>query len=163
MQPLVSSEEADPFADIDEGTEDADSSSNIMDTELSDLISQLQGSEDACSASDLVSAEEALPVCSEFTDETWDEEFLAELGPRDKSPCPDEQSENEGEDEDEPELKPAPALPHLKSFREAMTYLEDVHIFLEYRGYTPEATAAHSYRQFGTTLHISCINADQYY
>ena len=140
MQPLVFSDEDDPFADIDNGTEDTDRDLDIMDTELSDLISRLQDCEDACSVSDLVSAEEALPVCSEFTDETWDEEFLAELGPRDKSQCLDELSENEGEDEDEP--GPAPALPRLKSFREAKSYLEDVHFFLEYRGYTAEATAA---------------------
>ena len=124
----MSSDEADPFADIDNDTEDTDSDLDIMDTELSDLISRLQDSEDACSVSDLVSAEEALPVCSEFTDETWDEEFLAELGPRDKSQCLDELSENEGEDEDEP--SPASALPRLKSFREAMSYLEDVHFFV---------------------------------
>ena len=128
MQPPVSSDEADPFADIDNDTEDTDSDLDIMDTELSDFISRLQDSEDACSVSDLVSDEEALPVCSEFTDETWDEEFLDELGPGDKSQCLDELSENEGEDEDEP--GPASALPRLKSFREAMSYLEDVHYFV---------------------------------
>ena len=42
VRPLVSSDEADPFADIDKDTEDADSDLDFMDTELSDLISQLQ-------------------------------------------------------------------------------------------------------------------------
>ena len=93
-----------------------------------------------------------------FTDETWDEEFLAEHGPRDKSQCLDELSENEGEDEDEP--GPASALPHLKSFREAMSYLEDVHFFLEYRGYTAEATAAYSFMD-STTLHCTSSASTQ--
>ena len=38
MQPLVSSDEADPFADIENDTEDTDSDFDIMDTELSDLF-----------------------------------------------------------------------------------------------------------------------------
>ena len=137
VQPLWTSEETDPFADIDNDTEDTDDSPGIIDFELSDLISQLQGSEDACSVNDLVSAECTLPVCSEFAEENWDEEFMTELGPRDKLPCPDEDSESENEDE------PA-RLPSLGSFREAMTSLEEVRCFLEYRGCTSEATDANT-------------------
>ena len=106
-----------------------------MDPGLSDLISQLQVSEDACCVSDLLSAEDVLPVCSEFAEENWDEEFMAELGPKDKLPCPDEDSESE--DEDEPER-----LPCLSNFREAVACLEEVRYFLEYRGYTSAATDA---------------------
>ena len=85
--------------------------------------------------SDLLSAEDALPVCSEFAEENWDEEFMAGFGHKDKLLCPDEDSKNE----DKPER-----LPCLSDFREAVACLEEVRYFLEYRGYTSAATDANT-------------------
>ena len=40
--------------------------------------------------SDLASAEDQLPVCAELADDTWDEQFISELGPKDKVMCLDD-------------------------------------------------------------------------
>ncbi len=55
-----------------------------MTEELETLIHQVQGSENVCSISELLSAELEIPVCSEFSDSTWDEQFTAEVGPHSK-------------------------------------------------------------------------------
>ena len=36
----------------------------------------------------MVSAEDDVPVCTEFADDKWDE-FISDLGPADKLMCPD--------------------------------------------------------------------------
>lgn len=148
VQPLVFSDEAHSLSDMDAGTEDAGSGSDIMDSELSDLISQLEGNENACSASDLVSAEEKFCLGSlSLHREPGIKEFWQNLAQKNKSPCQDEQNEDD--------LEPAPALPRVKSFREALTYLKDVHLFLECRGFTSETTAAYSVMD---SLALHCLS-----
>ena len=64
MQPVVS-DDSDPFADLD-----SDMNDDIQASELSSLICQLQSGEDCCKPSELVLAENELPVCSQFADGT---------------------------------------------------------------------------------------------
>ena len=104
-------EENDRFSDIDESDEDDDM--EMTDPELSGLISQLQGSDDVCEVSDVVSAEDHLPTCAEFADDTWNKQFMSELRPADKVMCPDDDSV-EATDDDEDETTPI-EMPHLKA------------------------------------------------
>ena len=62
-------------------------------------------------------------------DATWEEDFLERLG----------QEESEPEEEDREEQQQP--VPKLKTFKEAISALEDVQSFLEDRGQIGEAAA----------------------
>ena len=97
-------EESDPFLDIDEGEED-----EVSDQELGELIAKLQDKDDAaCEVYDLVSAKDDVPVCTEFADNKWVEEFMSDLGPANNLMCPDDE-DSDGEDANAMEAPP----PHL--------------------------------------------------
>ena len=49
------------------------------------------------SLSEMLSAEEEIPICAEFAESSWSEEFVASLGPKDKEVGLD----NSDEDEDD--------------------------------------------------------------
>ena len=49
------------------------------------------------SLSEMLSAEEEIPICVEFAESSWSEEFVASLGPKDKEVGLD----NSDEDEDD--------------------------------------------------------------
>lgn len=86
--------EDDPFADLelDYGSD-----------ELQAMIARVGIAEDACSAEEFTSADDQLPVCQDFSDDTWNEDFLAELGPRNKDSCLDEGHQEDEEEADEGE------------------------------------------------------------
>jgi len=69
VQPLRISEESDPFLDIDHG-ENNDEHTQVGDQELDELIGKLQDKYDTCYLLDLISAEDDVPVCAEFADDT---------------------------------------------------------------------------------------------
>jgi len=77
------------------------------------FISQHQGKDDACGVSDLASAEDQVPVCAEFADDKWDEEFMSELGPADKIMCRGYDSDEVTDDEDEVDPVELPQWPLL--------------------------------------------------
>ena len=108
----------------------------MANPELSDLISWLQGSDDACEVPDLASAEDHLPICAEFADDTWNEQFMSELGPADKVMYVDNDCD-EATDDDKDEATPT-EVPRLKSLSEAFA-CPDVCDFLESKGYTRES------------------------
>ena len=86
-----------------------------------------------------MSAEEDLAVCADFSDDQWEEAFLADLGSSSSSEplCLDDAGMEtdihgmESESDDKPDLCP----PKLRRLPEAIASLEDVCYFLEYRGY----------------------------
>jgi len=45
----------------------------------------------------LISAEDGVPVCAEFADDTWDEEFMSELGPVNKLMCLDDANDEDSD------------------------------------------------------------------
>ncbi len=84
VQAIRISEDSDPFLDIDESNEDDDETA-LHEQELNDLTAKLQEEDDACEVSDLASAEDDVPVCAEFADDKWDDEFMSGLGPANKA------------------------------------------------------------------------------
>ncbi|XP_065832947.1 tigger transposable element-derived protein 6-like [Oscarella lobularis] len=113
--------EEDPFADLEE-----DQSAG----ELNFLIRQLTDEENVPDAAEI---EKDLPICEEFSDVTWEEEFFARL-----------QSEDEIADitEDDDGLGEVVREPKLKRFKDAVDCLEEVQLFLEGKGCCEEARAA---------------------
>ena len=81
-----------------------------------------------------MTAEDEVPICSEFADDTWDETFTSELQPNTSEACI-------SSDEDECEQDPLePPAKRVKTYKEAVECLEDVRVFLEQRGHTEAAT-----------------------
>lgn len=85
----------------------------------------------------IISAESDLPVCSGFANETWEDEFMDNLGPNSKILHTASDSNAEEEDTIEKE-EPVSCI---KTFHETVTALEDIRTFLESKGYTSEAKA----------------------
>ena len=84
-----------------------------------------------------------MPVCAEFADDKWDEEFMSELGPADKLLCPDDNSDDaDSNDEDATAMEESP--PRLKCLDEVISCLDDIRDFLENRGYTKEANSSNA-------------------
>ena len=92
--------------------------------------------------SDLLSAEDDVPVCAEFADDKWDKEFMSDLGPANKLVCPESNSDEDSDYEDANTWEDT--SPHLKSFDEAIPCLGDICNFLENKGYTKEANSSYS-------------------
>ena len=107
----------DPLADCDKVE------NPVEESELASLISQIQ-LQDACSTDELVKGEDLIPICTEVTDEDWEESFFAELGPEskrmnDEDGCEDGEDDSEGEEEE-----PVPLAPKVKSYSDAIESLE---------------------------------------
>ena len=49
--------------------------------------------------SDLLSADD-VPVCAEFADDKWDEEFMSDTGPANKLVCPESNRDEDSDYED---------------------------------------------------------------
>ena len=97
-------EETDLFEDFD------------AESQLQDFISRAMPTDDSCSVDEYINGEESLPVCSDFGDDSWNE-TLQEIGE------PSQISDKEkGEDDESQEISP----PKIKSFKEAISALEDV-------------------------------------
>ena len=84
--------------------------------------------------SDLVSAEDDVPVCAEFANDKWDEEFMSDLASANKLMCPDDDNDVDSDGGDANTLEEP--QPRIKSLDEAISCLGDILDFLENRGYT---------------------------
>ena len=61
-------EEIDPFDVLD------------AESQLRDLISRAMPAKDICTVEEYINVEDSVPVCSEFDNDTWDVNFLEEIG-----------------------------------------------------------------------------------
>ena len=92
-----------------------------------------------------------MPVCAEFADDKWDEEFMSDLGPANKLVCSESNSDEDSDCDDANTLEDA--SPHLKSLDEAISCLGDICNFLEDKGYTREANSSHALMDDLARLH----------
>lgn len=95
-----------------------------------------------------------LPVCMELGNDSWEADFLKQLG-REEQEVADEE-----EDEDELDAQPPPLKP--QNFKEAVQSLEDVQQFLESRGYIEEALRIGSAMDTMTILKLNPPNRPLY-
>lgn len=123
---VVSRASSDPFEDID-----TDTSTNTQ--EIADLIHQLHVD---CSAAEYISGDDDLPVCSDFDNDHWEEEFFSTMLPSTSTDSVDSDFEEEI-DIDLP-------APKIKNLGEAIRCLEDVQLFLDTKGFIGEATTVAS-------------------
>ena len=89
-----------------------------------------------------MSGDNCLPVCLELDDDRWDKHFMADIAGAQK--CNDEDEDEEGRNNIESGREDQPAIPQLKSFKEAIASLEQVQRFLECHGMSVEANALSS-------------------
>ena len=111
-------EEDDPFLEAD------------MRMEVQSLIEKITPTDRRCNVDEYLNAD--LPVCMELDNDSWEADFLKQLGQEEQ-----EVADEEEDGEDEMDAQPPP--PKLHNFKEAVQSLEDVQQFLESRGYIEEA------------------------
>ena len=139
--------EEDPFMDLDV-------TSNMED--LESLMSQVTTGDSSCSVEEFINVDSELPVCQDIYDDKWDQEFLNHITQESST---EETEVIESEDsEDEGEEDPVPAhAPQLKSFKEAMRYLEEVSHFLDSKGHADVANETCKLMDSVAVLHHSSL------
>lgn len=122
-------DDEDPFMALDSEVSESDLG------DLENLILQVQSRDSSCSVEEFVNGDSDLPVCQNIFDDKWEQEFLDQVA---KTPSSDvtEETTRSSESEEEEEQN---VVPQLKSIKEAIHALEDVTLFLDYKGYTDEA------------------------
>ena len=125
---------------------------NDDDTEVDELFSQFS-SEKVLSLSEMLSAEEEIPICAEFAESSWSEEFMASLGPNDKEVGLD----NSDEDEDDKYVEHTePPPPRMKNLTEVIDCsAQEMNGYLE-GSYAEEATRTDELLSAVTRLKCSC-------
>ena len=156
VQPLRISEDSDPFLYTDKNYEDGDGTEL---QESSDLTAKLQDKDDACEVSDLISAENDVPICAEFANDKWDEELMSELLPVNKFMCPNDDSDEDSNNEYSDPMEEVPS-PCLKSLDKAIFCLGDICDFLEHRGYTKEANSSNALLDSLARLHCTSLTKE---
>ena len=113
MQPRPD-ETTDPFADLDETSDEQEGDEESPDEELQELVQQF---DPELNASDYVDADEDLPICNTYDySENWRDELREEvlsIGRAKKQAVSDSDSEEEGESDEE-----SPST--ITTFREAI-------------------------------------------
>ena len=99
--------------------------------ELEQLIARTGTGGCTCTVDEFLTGDSDLPVCTEMDADNWDETFVAELGNNQHK----EDTCEDSDDEDGATADQEPALPKLKTIKEAITALEDVAYYLEYKGF----------------------------
>ena len=117
-------EDSDPFLEADEHME------------LEQLIEKTGTG--GCTIDEFLTGDSDLEVCAEMDDDNWDTAFLAEIGNEQQV------EDDDSDDEDDATVDQEPPLPRLKTYKEAITALEDVSYFLEYKGHGEEALSVSS-------------------
>lgn len=110
----------DPFCDLDN------------DTPLQELIDRAlpANTVPACTAEEYLNGDDDIPVCVDMDDSQWDENFMRQF---DK--LGEEREEEDDDDDDEEYEILEPETPSIKTFKAAITSLEEVQKFLEWRGH----------------------------
>ena len=132
-------EDEDPFDDIEAQEE---------------LHDQVPPSDTACPVAEYINGEDDVPICTQY-DNNWEDSFFAELGSTSHSLDQDDQEDpDDGEQFD---LEPPP--PKITKFQDAISSLEDVQSFLDYKGFSEEATRIASSMNALTYLHCQSLNS----
>ena len=135
-------EDEDPFDDIE------------AQEELHELYDQISPSNTNCPVDEYINGEGDVPICMQY-DDNWEESFFAELGSTSHSLDQDDQED--ADDGEQFDLEPPP--PKITRFQEAISSLEDVQSFLDYKGFSDEATKITSSVNALTYLHCQSLNS----
>ena len=114
----IMADDSHPFLEVDERLE------------IQSLIDKTMPTGKGCSVEEYLKGDNDLSVCTDFDSNTWDANFLSQLGQQGE--------DSEDDDEENNDEFPLPPL-KIKTFEEAIKSLEDVQQFLESQGHTEEA------------------------
>ena len=115
--------------------------------EMQRLIERTMPTCEGCSVEEYLKGDNDLPLCTDLDNDTWDANFLSQLG----------QQVEESEDDQENNESPPPLL-KIQSFKEAIKSLEDVQQFLESRGHTEEAISVGLSVDRAVSLKLQCAS-----
>ena len=135
--------EEDPFMDLNV-------TSNMED--LESLMSQVATGDSSWSVQEFINVDSELPVCQDIYDDKWDQEFLNHITQESST---EETEVIESEDREDEDPVPAHA-PQLKSFKEAIRYLE-VSYFLDSKGHADIANETCKLMDSVAVLHHSSL------
>ena len=110
-------------------------------------MSQLGSTEGSCSVTEFVSGDDDLPVCFELDYDQWEEQFSSSIDSSTAS------TSKESEPEEELDVEPPASKIRTLSEATCICQLEDVHVFLDSKGYVNEATVIASIVHTVASLH----------
>ena len=127
---------------------------------LQAMITKAVITEGTCSAGEFPTADNNLPVCQDCDDDIWMTDFLAEIGLRNKVEhiCECQQLEKGDKEDEGKDVFFGPVQAKLTTFREAILSLEAIAVFLNYKGYTSEATHVSHIMDVVATLSYSDLS-----
>ena len=107
--------------------------SQVPDIDQAQVLQQLileTNLEGACDMGEYVHSEDSLPICHEYDDEKWDDQFMSNLASESATEEPNEPDEDD-EDHDIEVTAEIEAPLRISSFPEVVKTLEDVKLYLE--------------------------------
>ena len=122
--------------------------------ELHELYDQISPSNTNYPVDKYINGEGDVLICMQY-DDNWKESFFAEFGSTSHSLDHDDQED--ADDGEQFDLEPPP--PKITMFQEAISSLEDVQVFLDYKGFSDEATKIISSVNALTHLHCQSLNS----
>ena len=105
-----------------------------------------------CSVEEYLKGDDDLPICTDLDCDTWDSNFLSQLG---------EDHEDVSEDEEDITMideTPQPPILKIQTYKEALKSLEDVQQFLESRGHIEEALSLGSSIDRVAYIQLQCTS-----
>lgn len=136
----------DPFEDLDD---------NAAITDLENLMSQIDHTEQNCSVDEFINADSETPVCQDIFTETWESEFFDNIGGHNSKSVVSNEDDQEDNDSDSGDLE---IVPRLKTYPEVIQTLEDVAHFLDSKGHSAVANEASKLVNHVTHLQCSLLN-----
>ncbi len=135
---VVSRDESDPFADMD-NEENIHVFNNCDEErqEIQRLCDQVMTREEQCSVDEYIEGDNDLAFCFEADDVNWDADFFSNFSPSVNTS--DEPEESADEDADD---SLQPAEPKVKTMREAIDSLESIQYFLRYNNHPYDLSPA---------------------
>ena len=135
-------EDEDPFDDVE------------AQKELHELLDRISSSDTKCPVEEYIDGEGDVPTCMQCNN-NWEDHFFANVSS--SQAVSDSLVQEVPDDEGQFDLEPPP--PKITRFQDAISSLEEVQSFLDWRGFSEEATMIASSMNKLTYLHCESLNS----
>ena len=135
-------EDEDPFDDVE------------AQEELHELLDRISPSDTNCPVEEYIDGEGDVPTCKQYNN-NWENHFFANLGS--SQAVSDSLVQQDPDDEGQFDLEPPP--PKIALFQDAISSLEEVQSFLDWRGFSEEAIMIASSMNKLTYFHCESLNS----
>ena len=136
-------EDEDPFDDVE------------AQEELHELLDRISPLDTNCPVEEYIDGEGDVPTCMQYNN-NWEDHFFANLG---FSQAVSDSLVQEDPDDEEGQFDLEPPPPKITRFQDAISSLEEVQSFLDWRGFSEEATTIASSMNKLTYLHCENLNS----